>query len=152
MVKKIDYPYIPENRMIKYVGGNNLYMFLAKMYAKKYSQDKIMPSAAVVVNGGLMIGKGCGVILGCKSGEGYELCEGCHPKNHSERKAIQNAHDNGHDVNGADLYLWGHWWCCGACWGEMDRVGIDRVFLLKDSEILFNKEHPDNIVGRQFEI
>ncbi len=164
MAKQIFYPYLPEGRKIEYVGGNNLYMFLAKMYAKKYSQDKIMPGAAVVVKDERMIGKGANgsnyhkehpcqrVALECKSGEKYELCEGCHPKNHSERKAIQNAQDNGHDVNGANLYLWGHWWCCGSCWGKMDREGIDRVFLLKDSEILFNKEHPDNIVGRQFEV
>ena len=32
----------------------------------------------------------------------------------------------------------------------MIKAGIKNVFVIRDSEILFNKEHPDSIVGRQF--
>lgn len=162
MQKEIIYPYIPEGRTIDYVDSNNLIMLLARTYAKNHSLDKTMPGAAIIVKDGKILGMGANgsnyhkekpcqrVVLGCKSGEGYELCEGCHPKNHSERKAIQNAHKNGHNTEGADLYLWGHWWCCKPCWEAMEAAGIKRVFLLENSEVLFNKECPGNIVGKQF--
>jgi hypothetical protein len=32
----------------------------------------------------------------------------------------------------------------------MEKAGIKNVFLLENSEVLFNKEHPDNVVGKQF--
>jgi hypothetical protein len=89
---------------------------------------------------------------GCRSGEGYDLCEGCSPKNHSEAKAIADARRVGiTDLRGYNLYLWGHWWCCKDCWDAMIAAGIARVFLLKGSEVLFNKDAPGNVVGRQFE-
>ena len=163
MNQKIIYPYIPEWREINYVNASNFYMAWAREFARLHSLDKVMPGAAVLVADSIMtIGIGANgsdyhqshdcqrIILGSKTGEGYELCEGCHPKNHSEAKAIQHAISNGYDPEGTDLYLWGHWWCCKPCWTAMIGAGINQVFLLEGSEILFNKEHPDNIVGRQF--
>jgi hypothetical protein len=88
--------------------------------------------------------------LGCKSGEDYDLCEGCAPINHSERSALLNVLKNGYTTKGADLYLWGHWWCCADCWNAMNEAGISRVFLLEGCDVLFNKNHPNNIVGKQF--
>lgn len=166
----IRYPYLPEGRTIEYVQEDDRYMAAAKCLAQFKSLDETMPGAAIIVKpaspagrNGEIIGAGTNgsdyhekyecnrVRLGCKTGEGYELCEGCHPKNHSEATAINNALENGNQTQGADLYLWGHWWCCKWCWDRMIEVGIARVFLLYESEILFNKENPDNIVGRQFE-
>lgn len=158
------YPYLPEGRRYLYVQRGNEYMLMACEFARTNSLDKTLPGAAVVVRGGFVLGIGANgsdyhrthqcqrVILGCKTGEGYEFCEGCHPKNHSEPKAIASARSNGYDTQGADLYLWGHWWCCKPCWDSMMRAGINNVFLLEGSEILFNKEDPDNIVGKQFEL
>lgn len=158
----IRYPYLPEGRIIEYVPESNQFMAVAKYLASFDSLDKTMPGAAVIVKDGEIIGGGANgsdyhekhgcerVRLGCKTGEGYELCEGCHPKNHSEPKAIRDAQNSENETQGADLYLWGHWWCCKWCWNAMIEAGINRVFLLKGSEILFNKEHPGNIVGRQF--
>lgn len=160
---KISYPYIPEGKIIQYVEAPDSYMVLAKDFAKQNSLDTVMPGAAVIVKNGVVIGLGANgsdyhkthkcqrIVLGCRSGGGYELCEGCHPKNHSEPSAISDALTRGHDTSGADLYLWGHWWCCKSCWDAMTQAGINTVFLLKNSEVLFNKEHPDNIVGRQFD-
>lgn len=162
-MSQIAYPYIPEGRTLLYVPEGNPFIRLAKEFARKESKDKTMPGAAVVVRGGLFLGIGANgsdyhekvgcrrVALGCKTGEGYELCEGCHPKNHSEPKAIADAVARGHTTNGSDLYLWGHWWCCQWCWDCMTKAGIKNVFLLVGSEILFNKQSPENIVGRQFE-
>ena len=122
-----------------------------------------MPGAAVLVKDGRMIGRGANgsdyhelhgcerVKQGIPTGQGYELCEGCHPKNHSEPTAIANAEAHGEDTEAADLYLWGHWWFCEPCWNAIIAAGIREVYLLEGSEVFFNKAHPENIIGRQFE-
>lgn len=159
----IKYPYLPEGRTIKYVSQDNPYIVMAKKFAHTHSLDKTMPGAAVVVKDGEVIGIAANgseyhasnvcerVKQGCSSGEGYDLCEGCHPKNHSELSAITDTLKKGNNPDGADVYLWGHWWCCTSCWNVMIEASIKNVFLMEGSEILFNKEHPDNVVGRQFE-
>lgn len=159
----IEYPYIPEGRVIQYVPISNVYMAEAKEYAKKYSLDKVMPNASFLVKDGVVIGRGANgstyhdthecerVKRGLPTGQGYELCEGCHPKNHGEPKAIKDAKEKGIETSGADLYLWGHWWCCEPCWNEMVLNGIKNVNLLEDSEKLFNRENPENVIGKQFE-
>jgi len=162
-MSEIKYPYLPEGRTIEYVPETHANMRYAKEYAQANSLDKTMPGAAVVVLHDVIVGRGANgsayhetngcerVRLGCKSGQGYELCEGCSPKNHSEVSAIRDAHTFGVNTTGADLYLWGHWWCCEACWDGMIAAGIARVFLVEGSEVLFNKDAPGNIVGRQFQ-
>ena len=163
MPKEITYPYIEAGWVIHYVGARSKYMRMAKEFARSHALDKTMPGAAVVVKNGKVIGIGANgsdhhakhgcrrVELGCKTGEGYELCEGCHPKNHSEASALTNALAHHQDTRGARLYLWGHWWVCRSCWKRIVEAGITKVILQENSEVLFNKEHPDNIVGRQFE-
>jgi deoxycytidylate deaminase len=161
-MNSIAYPYIPEGRTIEYVPADNPYMQEAKVYAREHSLDKSMPNASLVVKDGLVIGRAANgsnyhdlndcerVRLNIPTGQGYELCEGCSPKNHSESKAIANAQSQGADTRDADLYLWGHWWCCEPCWNSMSAAGIARVILLEGSEILFNKNSPNNIIGKQF--
>lgn len=158
----INYPYLPGGRTILYVPATHQCMVLARQIAQRQSLDKVMPTAALIIKNKVIIGSGVNgsnyhrkhqcqrIILGCKTGQGYEFCEGCHPNNHSERRAIQDTRSRGHDTKGADLYLWGHWWCCQPCWEAITNTEITNVFLVNNSEVLFNKEHPDNIVGRQF--
>ena len=158
----IQYPYLPTGRSFIYVDENDPFMREAKVWAKEHSQDKLMPNTSLIVKGGSIIGRGANgsdyhekhgcdrVRRGIPSGHGYELCEGCHPRNHGEPRAIADALANGHDTVGADLYLWGHWWCCEPCWNAMLEAGINDVYLLEGSEKLFNKNHPDNVIGRQF--
>ena len=160
----ITYPYIPLGRIYKYASGDNPFMEEAREYAKKHSKDKNMPNASVLVKGGKVIGRGANgstyhdthecerVKLKIPTGQGYELCEGCHSKNHSEPKVIADAQTRGEDTRGADVYLWGHWWCCEPCWHAMIKAGIKDVYLLEGSEKLFNKNHSDNVIGRQFEV
>ena len=159
----IQYPYLPAGRSFIYVGDSDPFMREAKAWAKEHSQDKLMPNTSLIVKDGSIIGRGANgsdfhekhgcdrVRRGIPSGHGYELCEGCHPRNHGEPRAIQDALANGHDPRGADLYLWGHWWCCEPCWNAMIEAGIENVYVLEDSEKLFNKNDPGNIIGRQFE-
>lgn len=106
MNTELRYPYMPEGHAVIYVPEENVFMALARAFAKAQSLDTTMPGAAVIVKDGRVIGIGANgsdyhktnqcqrVILGCKSGEGYEYCEGCHPKNHSERKAVAKDYRN----------------------------------------------------------
>ncbi len=161
--QKIEYPYIPEGRTILYVPSSNVYMIEAKEYARTHSLDKVMPNASFLVKDGVVIGRGANgstyhdthecerVKRHMPTGQGYELCEGCHPKNHGEPKAIKDAKEKNVAMEGADIYLWGHWWCCEPCWNEMISAGVKNVYLLENSEVLFNRENPDNVIGKQFE-
>lgn len=163
MKKEIKYPYIPEGREIKYVPMDNQYMVMAKNYARENSLDRGMPTCSVIVLDDQVLGIGSNGSdfheknecerkkLGSKTGEDYELCEGCHPKNHSEPRAINDSRNKGFDTIGADLYLWGHWWCCKPCWQAIEQAGIKDVYLVEGSEVLFDREKEGNIVGRQFE-
>ncbi|MDD5251038.1 MAG: hypothetical protein PHT12_00215 [Patescibacteria group bacterium] len=159
----IKYPYLPEGRTILYVPAGNKFMIVAKAFAQAHSLDKAMPNASVIVRAGAILGIGANgsnyhkehgcrrVELKCRSGEGYDLCEGCSPKNHGEPTAIRDVLEQGLDPRGADLYLWGHWWCCQPCWEAMEEAGIAQVYLLVGSEVLFNRDVPGNIIGHQFD-
>lgn len=161
--KEIEYPYMPEGREIKYVPAHDEFMKMAREFAQNHSLDKVMPNACVIVRDGAVIAMGANgstfhennpcerIIQGVPTGQGYELCEGCHPKNHGEQSAINYALLKGLSTQGADIYLWGHWWCCKPCWDAMIAAGIKDVYLLEGSEILFDKNNAGNIVGRQFE-
>lgn len=156
-------PYEPENGHFKYVDADNPFMRAAKEYAREYSLDKVMPTGSAVVKDEHIVGRGANgsryhedndcerVKRNIPTGQGYELCEGCHPKNHSEPKAIADAQKHTEDLQDAELYLWGHWWCCMPCWDAMLAAGIDTVYLLENSERLFNKADPHNVVGHQFD-
>jgi deoxycytidylate deaminase len=162
-LSKPNYPYLPVTAEILYAKASNPFMQAAKDTAKRLSLDKTMPTGSVVVRNGKILGNGANgsayhethvcerVRLGIPTGKGYELCEGCHPKNHSEPKAISDALKHAQSLDGSVIYLWGHWWCCEACWEAMLDHGITTVYLLENSDILFNKNHSENIVGHQFD-
>ncbi len=162
-MKNVQYPYLPLDRTLNYVPKDNAFILFAKAYARKHSLDKTLPAAAVIVKDGEVIGSGANgssyhtwhgcerVRQGCGSGKGYELCKGCHPNNHAEQSAIRDVKKTEFFTEGADMYIWGLWWCCESCWNEIIKAGIKDVYLMEDSESLFCKEHPDNIIGRQFD-
>ncbi len=163
-INQINYPYLPKGESIDYVDAQNKFMSAAKDYAKAHSLDKSIPTGSVIVLNGKIIGRGANgsdyhekygcerVRRGIPTGERYDLCEGCHPKNHSEPRAIENALKNYSlkDLKDAALYLWGHWWTCEPCWNAIKAAGIKKVYLMEDSHELYNKAHPKNIVGKQF--
>jgi len=169
--KKIDYPYLPSGREIKYVNLDNQYMKLARDFAQKNSTDRLQPTGSVIVCGDQVAGLAANVIpiknpfllekhrqglcirklLKVKTGTKYWLCPGCAKfKDHSEQRAIIDAKKNGFNTNGSDLYLYGHWWCCQPCWDKIIEAGIQNVFLLDKSEILFNSLAAGNILGKNF--
>lgn len=170
--ENIKYPYLPEGRGIKCVGIDNPFMQEAMEQAKKHSTDLLQPTGAVVVKDGKIIGKGANhSILGVfdsynklhkkgfcvrklfnvKSGHGYWMCPGCVTNsNHAEATAVRDAKKHGENTEGADLYLWGHWWACKPCWDAMIKGGIKNVFLLDTAWEKFSRESDKNIIGRQF--
>ena len=160
--KRIASPFVHPKGVISYVTAGNEFMRAAKKMARQQSLDKTMPTGAVLVKGGKIIGYGANgsdyhdkygcerVRLGIPTGQSYELCEGCSPKNHSEPKAIKDAQSRGMKTTGAEAYLWGHWWACEPCWQALIAGGVTKLYLLEDSQNLFNKLSPKNIVGKQF--
>ena len=146
----IQYPYIQKGRAISYAPADNPFMRAAEEYARAHSLDAGHPTGGVLVKNGRIIGRGANgsdyhKTHECErkkqrvpTGERYDLCEGCHPKNHSEPRAIADATARGEDTRGADLYLWGHWWCCKPCWDAMIVACIRHVHLLEGSENIFN--------------
>lgn len=146
---KISYPYIAPGKEIKYVGINNKWMKEAKKMAEKSGCTK-QATGAVVVKNHQIIGRGTNAGKKVKicprveknypTGEGYHLCKKiCHQIGHSEVTSTLDAEKNSYGTKGADLYLYGHWWCCQPCWDKMIKAGIKDVYLLKDSEKLFKK-------------
>jgi len=164
MPDTINYPFIPAGEKILYVDVDNKFMEAARQFALKNSLDKTMPTGSTIVLNGKIVGQGANGSNyhdkhGCErvrrnipTGQNYELCEGCHPKNHSEPKAVKTAlrKVSKNELTNAELYLWGHWWLCEPCWKAIKSVGIHRVYLQTGSQIHFNKAHPQNIVGTQF--
>lgn len=145
-MSNISLPYLPENREILYVSEENKFLQAAKRAAEKLSLDKNQPIGCVIVKNGKIIGTGANGSkyhekYGCErkrqnipTGQGYELCEGCHPKNHGEQSTIKNVQENYPEnyaalLEGSDLYLWGHWWCCESCWSKMIEAKIKNIYL-----------------------
>ena len=137
-------PYLPEGRTLKYVGEGNIFMQEAKDFALSHSLDSKHRTGAVVVRDGVIIGRGANGSgyhdeNGCErkrkgvpTGERYDLCDGCSPKNHAEPSAIRDAVSHKFSTKDADLYLWGHWWCCKDCWDAMILAGIKDVYLMEE--------------------
>lgn len=143
----------------------------ALVIARDVSTDKMQPTSAVIVKDGEIIGRGGNQVpiknkyfqklhrkglcvrkfLKVQSGTKYWMCPGCSPYHfHAEAQAILDAKNKGCDTEGSDLYHWGHWWCCKPCWDKMIAAGIKDVYILKNSEKLFNPNVPGNIIGKQF--
>ncbi len=167
--ENITQPYLPEGRTVKYVPASNEFMFRAKEVARQ-SNDQQQPTGAVIVCNGKIVAEDSNMsplrsswlvelhkkycirhIFKIPSGQKYWLCPGCAKnESHAESRAVHKLFKkelaNGH----YDLYLWGHWWCCSVCWKNMFRLPVRDVFLLENSEVLFNLKSKGNILGKQF--
>lgn len=120
------------------------YFGVARELALDGSRQRDKPNASIIVRDGAIVGRETNdsnfhARHGCKrggfpTGKGYELCEGCQPRNHSEQKALE-----GIDTRGADLYLWGHWYCCESCLGAIKRKGIKNIYIEQAYEDLSEK-------------
>lgn len=149
---KQGFPCLPEDREILYVNIEKSAFMQAAFRKLRDSGCAKQATAAVVVKNGVVIGSGTNAgkklkecpreAAGCKTGEGYHLCkQHCDQEGHAEVMAIKDAIGKGFDgeLEGADLYLDGHWYCCKNCWDAMIAVGIKNVYLRKDSKKLYKK-------------
>ncbi len=167
--RNIKYPYLPEGCSVSCVDIENNFMARAREEAK-FSNDQQQPTGVALVHDGQILvtasnrnplsnklfinihKKYCiRHLLHIPTGEKYWMCPGCaNKKSHAEYRATEKLIKDGFSEKNVDLYLWGHWWCCDVCWGNMLKLDIKKVYLLKDSEILFNPRNSKNILGRQF--
>jgi deoxycytidylate deaminase len=132
----------------------------AKVVRNTLSTDHNHATGAVIVRDGKILGRGANqsaiknsILLGwhkkflcvrkwlkIKSGEKYWLCPGCASyKMHAEPRAVKDAERTHSNISGADLYLYGHWWCCKPCWDSMIGAGIKDVYLVESATDLFKK-------------
>lgn len=148
---------IPEQQATLYhrLDNSHSLMRAARAIALGMSLDLKQRVGAVIARNGAILGVGANGSgyhalhgcrrkeLGCKTGEGYDLCEGCSPQNHAEAAALAHARSRGIDVAGAQVVMWGHWWACRDCWASLRIAGIDRISLIHDARSYFDPESPD---------
>ncbi len=150
---QVDYPYLPEGRMFKYVTHDHSMMVEAAEAREVNSGDPSYPVGSVLVKDGKIIAKvGNGYNQGrqthicprlvqeCPSGTGYDLCTLHDNPGHSEQMAVDEAQKAGHDTQGADLYMYGHWWACEPCWNKLIDAGVRDVYLTDDAHIRFSRD------------
>jgi deoxycytidylate deaminase len=156
----MNYPYIPKGKDIKYVPANDRFMVEAKKLRDNYSTDFNHKTGAIVVRDGVIIGSAANrskisnqflinlhkkglcfrKLFRVKTGQKYWLCPGCaSSKYHAEHSAVVDALSNGNKTAGADVYLYGHWWCCKQCWDKMIEAEIRNVYLVDNATELFKK-------------
>ncbi len=169
----IKYPYLPKGRDILYVPKDNNFMQMAKETAFEESTDKRFSTGAVIVrvNDGVVVSRGANNVpftnrhlinlhkkycvrklFKIPSGQKYWVCPGCPGGNHhAEYTASKKLIKQGYDKKDSfDLYLWGHWWACKDCWDKMLEIPIRNLYLMEDSEILFNEKNESNIIANRF--
>src|SRR3954454_9935967 len=86
----VTYPYLPPGQTLLYVSLENEFMQAAKAFGENNSLDKAVPTGSVIVAADKIIGRGANgstyhqtqvcerVRRNIPTGQGYELCEGCH--------------------------------------------------------------------------
>lgn len=164
--------YFQNKELYKFTENDHEFIEAAKQAAIDYSLTSLFPIGIVAVKGGHIIARAAngngyhenninspGHRKGCirrfinddrekngldkfKSGEGFELCPGCHTDSHAEANLIKEARkiNKYDDLHGADVYMYGHFWCCKDCWQKMRVAGIKDVYLPKLSDNFKDKE------------
>lgn len=142
---------MPEGKTIKFVPLNNKWMQAARKECDTNGNCSWWPTGAVIVKGNKIISRGANkgvynaicprVEQQCPSGTGYELCtRHCKQTGHAEKNAILAAERENYDLTGADMYLFGHWWCCQSCWESILRHDFGEIYLLENAHKIFTKE------------
>ncbi|MDA1038300.1 MAG: hypothetical protein O2877_01260 [bacterium] len=151
----VEYPYLPEGKTFQFVPGDNPFMQAAKKAADERAGDRINPvGVALVKDGKILVTSGNGhdlgrghvhvcprVVLECKTGEGYDLCNFHQPEGHAEPGAVKVAKKQGIDIDGADAYMYGHWWACEPCWKVLLDAGLNHFYVLEEAHVVFDKKN-----------
>lgn len=149
----VEYPYLPEGRQFKFVGEDNDFMKEARVARETLAGDPSYPVGIVMVKDGQIVARaGNGynqgrqthvcprLVLECPSGTGYDLCDLHVSAGHSEPMVVKEAQKAGIDTKGADVYMYGHWWCCEPCWKSMLDAGVRDVYLLENAHQEFARD------------
>ena len=153
-MSNVNYPYLPEDRTFFFVSADHPHMQAAQQARAEDAGDPIWPNGAVLVRDGEVVARaGNGynrgshlihicprIVHNCPSGEGYDLCGLHNNPGHAEQMVIDVAREAGIETEGADLYMYGHWWCCKPCWDKMIEAGIANVYLPEGADELFTRE------------
>ena len=148
------YPYLPNDRSFRFVGEADPLMMAAALARKECAGDSTYPVGAVLVRDGVVLARagngynqGPGekhicprIVMNCPSGTGYDLCHLHDSPGHAEPQLMAVAKEQGIQTVGADVYLYGHWWCCVSCWKVMIDAGVRDVYLLEDAHEVFSRE------------
>ncbi|MBT3230614.1 hypothetical protein HN358_02425 [Candidatus Uhrbacteria bacterium] len=150
---QIEYPYLPEGRVLKYVAHDHPMMIEARKAQEEFSGDPSYPVGSVLVKDGKIIasaGNGFNrgrqvhicprLVLDVPTGTQYELCSLHLNQGHSEQMCVDQACEAGADTEGADLYMYGHWWACEPCWKKLLDAGIRDVYVTDDAHIRFARD------------
>lgn len=154
MKTAIEYPYLPEGKVIDYTTAEDPFMLEAKLARETLAGDSLFPVGIALVKDGKVLAKGGNgfskgssevhvcprVVLECPSGTGYELCTLHDAPGHAEVMAVASAKEQGIDLTGADAYMYGHWWACEPCWKVLIDAGVDRLFVLDDAHERFSRD------------
>lgn len=156
---EIDYPYMPEDRELKYVSAEHPFMKEAEKAREECAGDSIFPVGIVLVKDGLVVARaGNGfnrdpgeahicprIVEECPSGVGYDLCDLHDPPGHAEPMLVRVCEEKGIDMTGADAYLYGHWWACEPCWKALIDAGIRDLYVTEDAHERFSR---DRVYGK----
>lgn len=155
----------PSNIPVTYVSLDNPYMKEAYTYAKElYTTEgltdkvkKMTITSSVIVKNRKVISKGANgdgwhqkhntcvrMEKNLPTGVGYEECPGCCAANHAEQTALRVA---GAAAQGAEIYLYGHWWICASCWNAITTAGITHIYLLENADALFDRNEKTTVIG-----
>jgi deoxycytidylate deaminase len=155
-------PYLPAGKHIFVVPETDQFMEVAKIVRDTKSTDLNHSTGAIIVKDGVIIGKAANQagfkkpwlielhrrgwcvrrLLKIKSGTKYWMCPGCSThQDHAESGAVKDAITKAgiNKTQGADLYLYGHYWCCKPCWDNMLMAGIGDVYVVEGAFEKFGK-------------
>ncbi len=149
-----EYPYMPEGRSLKYLPADHPLMVEASKAREQCAGDPLFPNGAILVRDGRVIARaGNGynrgnqeihvcprVVQECPSGTGYDLCSLHDHGGHAEKMLMETAREQGIETMGADVYMYGHWWCCEPCWTAMIQAGIRDVYVTDDAHERFSRD------------
>ncbi len=145
LAKEIYIKHPHKSNLLNYIYNNDEFLQKAKLVMDNESLDPGWPVGLVYVKNKKIISSGANGStyhndhicerkrLKIPTGQGYELCEGCHPKNHGETKGINKSIElNTYDeLKDSVAYMYGHWWACEPCTTNMLKAKVDTVVFSK---------------------
>lgn len=155
MTPDVNYPYMPDNRRLKYAPADQEWVLEAKRAREECAGDPLYPVGIVIVRDGeVLVRAGNGfnkgpnevhvcprIVEECPSGTGYDLCSLHDAPGHAEQMAVKMAKEQGIDLEGADAYMYGHWWACEPCWTALIDAGVRDLYVTDDAHERFSRKN-----------